>query len=314
VSDRTAEVIRLRPPAWDWNWLEDGNLALDRHETWDEEAQSRHGRRLQDRPRFVTVPRMPAPSSQAVAARSHFRPKPVPHRARRLIVLTVVTGSLLGTLFVTAFGQGATREPSQALPGPSSRLLPVGPPTPLTVALHNGLRIQLPVAQNRVTAIGYHSSGDGALPLSPLGRQGNEGALSRLAHKIFGGGGGGFVYYQLSGGETNVLNVGAVPGTDVYAPVDGTIVGISDYILNGRPYGVRLDIQPSAAPSLVVSLTHLSPDPALTVGSMIATSTTKIGRVLDLSSVEKQALAKFTQDAGNHVALEARPAATLTLP
>ena len=109
-----------------------------------------------------------------------------------------------------------------------------------------------------MTAIGYHSSGDGAIPLSPLGHQGNEGALSRLAHKIFGGGGAGFVYYQLSGGETAVLDVGAVPGTDVYAPVDGTVVGISDYILNGQPYGVRIDIQPSAAPSLVVSLTHLS--------------------------------------------------------
>jgi hypothetical protein len=256
---------------------------------------------------------MPAPHRQAPAARSHSRRKPAAkqpeHRARRLVVLTVVSGALLGTLFVTAFGQGATREPSQALPGPASRLLPVGPPTPLTVALHNGLRIQLPVAQSRVTAIGYHSSGDGVLPLTPLGHQGNEGALSRLAHKIFGGG-----YYQLSGGETAVLDVGATPGTDVYAPVDGTIVGISDYILNGRTYGSRIDIQPSAAPSLVVSLTHLTPDPALTVGSGIAASSTKVGRVVDLSSVERQALAKYTQDAGNHVAIELRPAATLTLP
>ena len=235
----------------------------------------------------------------------------MPHRARRLIVLTVVSGVLLGTLLITAFGQGATREPSQALPGPPSRLLPVGPPAPLTVALHSGLRIQLPVAQSRVTALGYHSSGDGALPLSPLGRQGNEGALSRLAHKIFGGGGAGFVYYQLSGGETAVLDVGALPGTDVYAPVDGTVVGISDYILSGRSYGSRIDIQPSAAPSLVVSLTQLSPDPALTVGSMIAASSTKVGRVLDLSGVEKQALSKYTQDAGNHVAIELRASATL---
>lgn len=254
---------------------------------------------------------MPAPSRRVPAARLRPGREPVPHRARRLIVLTVVSGVLLGTLLITAFGQGATREPSQALPGPASRLLPVGPPTPLTVALHSGLRIQLPVAQSRVTAIGYHSSGDGALPLSPLGRQGNEGALSRLAHKIFGGGGGGFVYYQLSGGESAVLDVGAIPGTDVYAPVDGTIVGISDYILNGRAYGSRIDIQPSAAPSLVVSLTHLSPDPALTVGSTIAASSTKVGRMLDLSGVEKQALSKYTQDAGNHVAIELRAAATL---
>jgi hypothetical protein len=254
---------------------------------------------------------MPAPSRRVPAARQRVRPRPVEHRARRLIVLTVVCGVLLGTLLITAFGQGATRATSQALPGPASRLLPVGPPTPLTVALHGGLRIQLPIAQSRVTAIGYHSSGDGAIPLSPLGRQGNEGALSRLAHKIFGGGGGGFVYYQLSGGETAALDVGAIPGTNVYAPVDGTIVGISDYILNGEVYGSRIDIQPSAAPSLVVSLTHLSPDPALTVGSTIAASNTKIGRVLDLSGAEKQALAKYTQDAGNHVAIELRAAATL---
>ena len=233
---------------------------------------------------------------------------------RRLVVLTVVSGALLGTLFMTAFGQGATRQPSQALPGPANRLLPVGPPTPLTVALHGDLRIQLPVAQSRVTAIGYNSSDDGVLPLTPLGHQGNEGVLSRLAHKILGGGHGSFVYYQLSGGETAVLDVGAAPGTDVYAPVDGTIVGISDYILDGRAYGSRIDIQPSAAPSLVVSLTHLTPDPALTVGSTIAASSTKVGRLVDLSGVEQQALAKYTQDAGNHVSIELRPAATLTLP
>jgi hypothetical protein len=227
-------------------------------------------------------------------------------------VLTVVCGALLGTLFMTAFGQGATPQASQALPGPSSRLLPVGPPAPLTVALHSGLRIQLPIAQSRVTAIGYHSSGDGALSLTPLGHQGNEGVLSRLAHKIFGGGHGGFVYYQLGGGETAVLDVGASPGTDVYAPVDGTVVGISDFVLNGQAYGSRIDIQPSAAPSLVVSLTQLTPDPALTVGSTIAASSTKVGRVVDLSGVERQALARYTQDAGNHVSIELRPAATLT--
>jgi hypothetical protein len=100
----------------------------------------------------------------------------------------------------------------------------------------------------------------------------------------------------------------------VYAPVDGTVVGIADYVLDARAYGSRIDIQPSAAPSLVVSLVHLSADPALTVGSTIAASSTKLGRVVDLSGVEKQALSKYTQDAGNHVAIELRPAATLTLP
>lgn len=302
-------VVQLRP-AWDWDWSQavDGSAALDPGELWVEPPV---------RPKGGTVPRMPAPSRHAPAARARRKRAPKRrhvHRTRRLVVLAVVSGALLGTLFVTAFGQSATKDVSQALPGPSSRLLPVGPPMPLTVALHDGLRIQLPIAQSRVTAIGYASSDGGVLPLTPLGHQGNEGVLSRLAHKIFGGGGGGFVYYQLSGGETAALDVGAAAGTDVYAPVDGTIVGISDYVLNGQPYGSRIDIQPSAAPSLVVSLTHVKPDPALSVGASIAASTTKVGRVVDFSGVEKQALAKYAQDSGNHVSIELRPAATLSLP
>jgi len=227
-------------------------------------------------------------------------------------VLVLVTGALLVALILAAFSTGSTTPQQQALPPPAARLLPAAPPTPMTVALRGSLRVQLPVAQSQVTAIGYHAASDGGLQLTPLGHQGNEGALSRLAHKLFGGGHGQFVYYQLSGGETDVLDVGAAPGTDVYAPVDGTVIGISDYVLDGRAYGSRIDIQPSAAPSLVVSMTQLKPDPALTVGTAVTASGTKVGRVIDLSGVEKQALAQYTQDAGNHVSIELRPAATLT--
>jgi hypothetical protein len=163
-----------------------------------------------------------------------------------------------------------------------------------------------------VTAIGYHSASDGGLPLTPLGHQANEGALSRLAHKLFGGGHGPFPYFQLSGGARDVLDVGAAPGTDVYAPVDGTVIGISSYVLNGRAYGSQIDIQPASAPSLVVSLTQLKRDPALSVGTTVTASGTKLGRVIDLSGVERQALAQYTQDDGNHVSVELRPAATLT--
>ena len=51
-----------------------------------------------------------------------------------------------------------------------------------------------------------------------------------------------------------------------------------------QPYGVRIDIQPAAAPSLVVSLTHLRPDPGSTVGSTVAARRPRrSARVLDLS-------------------------------
>ena len=37
------------------------------------------------------------------------------------------------------------------------------------------------------------------------------------------------------------------------------------------------------------------------------------GVIVDLSSVERQALARYTQDAGNNVSLSVRPAALLTV-
>ena len=73
-------------------------------------------------------------------------------------------------------------------------------------------------------------------------------------------------------------------------------------------------MQPSGNPSIVVSLTHLRPDPSLTVGSPVAATTSKLGTILDFAGVERQALARVTQDSGNHVAMEVHPAATLSIP
>jgi len=168
-----------------------------------------------------------------------------------------------------------------------------------------------------VTAIGYHSTGGGALSMEPVGSQANEGLLQRIASKLFGGNGHGLSYYLLggeSGPSTASLDVGAPVGTDVYSPVDGTIVGITPLTLRGQTFGSRIDIQPTTAPALVVRVTHLRPDPALTVGSSVAASISKIGTIIDFSHVEQQALARYTQDAGNHVSFEIHPAATLATP
>jgi hypothetical protein len=99
----------------------------------------------------------------------------------------------------------------------------------------------------------------------------------------------------------------------VYAPVDGTVVGITDYFLNGAAQGVRIDIRPLSAPSVVVAVTRLEADPVLTVGSSVAAGSTRLGTVVDLSAQERMTLARYTQDAGNHVTLQVYPAAALTL-
>jgi hypothetical protein len=258
---------------------------------------------------------VPVPAANRRRARRSREARAAARRTRRIGALVLASAALLLTLLLTAFGSETQRTLAPAAPAPATRLLPAGPPRPQVIAVRSSLRIQMPVAQSRVTAIGYHASSGGALALSPVGRQANAGLLARLARRLLGTGGGGLGYYLL-GGEggpaTSVLNVGAPPGTDVYSPVDGTIIGITDYVISGRRRGARIDIQPSGAASIVVSLTHLRPDPALTVGSSVAAASSKVGTLLDLADVERQALARYTNDAGNHVALEVHPAATLS--
>jgi hypothetical protein len=241
----------------------------------------------------------------------------VARRKRRLAAFFVLATVALITLLLTAFGSGRESVVQTTAPAPAARLLPAGPPQPQVVALQGSLRLQLPIARSRITAVGYHASGDGALALEPVGHRANQGLFTRVARSLFGGGKSGLRYYALGGGAgpaTGSLDVGATPGTDVYSPVDGTIVAITPYILNGQTYGARIDLQPSGNPSIVVSLTHLRPDPALTVGETVGSSTSKLGSVVDFAGVERQALARYTQDAGNHVSVEVHPAATLSLP
>jgi hypothetical protein len=270
---------------------------------------------LQAPPRPVTVRAVPAHGANRARALRARQSRAAARRARRIAALVVAAAALLITLLLTAFGSNSSPAAlAPAAPAPATRLLPAGPPRPQVIAVRGSLRIQMPVAQSRVTAIGYHASSGGSLALSPVGRQANAGLLARLARRLLGTRGSGLAYYLLggSGPATSVLNVGAPPGTDVYAPVDGTVLGISDYIISGRKRGARIDIQPSGAASIVVSLTHLRPDPALTVGSTVTAASSKVGTLLDFSDAERQALARYTNDAGNHVAVEVHPAATLS--
>jgi hypothetical protein len=269
--------------------------------------------RLAEQP--VSVPPMPSQEARTIAARHRRAQHRAIRRRRRVAGLIVLAIVALVTLLLTAFGAGKPSAVQQQTgPAPANRLLPSGPPSPQVVALEGALRIQLPIAQSRVTKIGYHASSDGAVALQPLGSQANPGTLTRVARSVFGGGGRGIRWYQLSGGEgpgSAALDVGALPGTDVYSPVDGTVIGLTPFVINGKRFGSEVDVQPTGAPSFVVAITHVRPDPSLTVGSSVAAGTSKLGVVLDFSRVEEQALARYTQDAGNHVEIEARPAASI---
>ncbi len=242
------------------------------------------------------------------AARHRARRQRAQYRARRLTVIGIVAALALVTLILTAFGSGSPDRTATTVTAP-----PVAtgvPPEPEVLATVGNLQIRLPIAAEAVTAIGFHGADGDAMELRPVGRQANEGLLARLWRRIAGAPQDGPVWFQLDGGPgTEVLDVGATPGTDVYSPVDGTVVSISDFVIDGKAFGSRIDVRPSAAPSVIVSLSHLEPDPSLAVGSPVLASSSKLGTVVDVAAVERQALAKHARARGNNVAIDIHPAA-----
>jgi hypothetical protein len=223
-----------------------------------------------------------------------------------IAVLAVVT------LALTAFDNQSAGTPAVSKPAP----LPVTsvPPEPHVLATVGNLRVQSPVAEGGVTALGFHGTDDGALVLKPVGPQVNEGLLARLWRRITGATRSGLAWYQLSGGPLRTLDVGAVAGTDVYSPIDGTVVAIRDQVVSGKAVGSEIELRPSSAPSLVVSIDNVQPDPALTVGANVATGSSKLGTVTDISRYERQALARYGADGGNNVAIQVFPSASLGVP
>ena len=310
IAAKGGKVVELWASVDEWTFEVDGALAL----------QPEVSDGLKDPPRFVSVPRMVESQAQGVLAARALQREQIRARARRsrrTAALLVVALVSLVTLLLTAFGTGNVASLPEGGPAPAGRLLPAGPPRAQVVAMQDTLRIQLPINQSRVTAIGYHASGTTTLPLQPVGSQANASLFGRIVQRLFGQSGSGIRYYLIDGGvgpQTGGVDIGAPVQTDVYAPVDGTVIAISDQVVNGRAYGVRIEIQPSGDPDVVVALTNLRPDPALTVGSTVSAGRSKIGRLIDLSSVEQAALARYTHDKGQHVHIEVHAASSLATP
>jgi hypothetical protein len=249
-------------------------------------------------------------SRHAARLRAHRRRAQA--RARWLVLAIAVGVLLVVVLAVTAFsGEGSSRT---TISTPTRTPVTTSQPEPIILATVGNLRVQSPIAEDGVTTVGFHDSGEDALALQPVGPQANEGILARLWHRITGSTHRGLPWYQLESGELRTIEVGAAPGTDVYSPVDGTVVAVRDHIISGRRFGAEIELRPSSAPSLVVELQHVEPDPALSVGANVAAGSSKLGTVVDVTRVEEQALARYSGDRGSNVAIRVFPSATLGVP
>ena len=218
--------------------------------------------------------------------------------------------------------RGGHHEADQPLTGEQGTVLAADgrPSTEVLATTAANVQLYLPITQARVTAVVYHSvSGAAAVPLIPVGHQLDAGLWTKIGNLLSGTGsqnGVGYYVNSSGGGDaTGSVDIGAVTGTSVYAPVSGRVVGIQPYVLNGARYGVQIQIQPTSAPAYVVTVTNLDAVPALAVGTQVTAADTLIGHVIDLSRVMSQVMSQYTSDAGNHVHLQVgrTPASTTVL-
>ncbi len=231
-------------------------------------------------------------SQEHIAARRAMRRRRQAARRRRILLTASLPLVVVGivALLVVLLGPDDAADPASPLP---PRAVGSGEAPPeIVIAEAEGVEIHLPVDPERVTAVLYLPvNSPAAVAFEPAGDVDSEQAPRR----------------GRSGPETGGLDVGAPAGTAVYAPVDGTIVGVADYVVGGSRQGYEVIIQPGAATGSVLRVNHLEAGGAVArpvVGDTVTAGETVIGRVRDFAPVVEQEIAEFTQDAGNHVHIE----------
>jgi murein DD-endopeptidase MepM/ murein hydrolase activator NlpD len=235
---------------------------------------------------------MPPLTRQQLAARRATRRRRELRRDRRAIVSAAIPVVIVAVLALALglSGGGATTEAAGPLasPVPPPELGSGARPPEIVIARADAIEIHVPVDPERVTAAAFPSGVElersGPLDIHQAGRD------------------------DRTGPETAGLDVGAPAGTAVYAPVDGTIASVGDYLVSGKIEGYEVAITPSAAPSgLMLRVTHLEESDTgvrPNVGTPVRAGVTPLGRVRDFSTVARQELSEFTSDAGNHVHME----------
>lgn len=245
-----------------------------------------------------------------------------PTRSWRRLRRTVAGALVIGVIAVTAAAfwntDDARTQATDANPAPVG----VGGPTPppanaQQIARAQGVPLYLPINPSAVTAILYHRVDDAeTISLEPVGRLRSGSLVERIERDLIGGSASG-AEYSIAEGSTASMDVGALAGTSIYAPVDGRVVGIIPNILNAQRFGSIVTIEPASNPSLVVVVSHVDVRLDLKVGDIVSATgadTTLLGAVVDMAPVLDQLLSRYTPDAGNHVHIELRRNTTTQIP
>jgi biotin carboxyl carrier protein len=187
-------------------------------------------------------------------------------------------------------------------------------PTPL-IARYGDLVIHTPISANHITEIEFHqASFSTALQLTPLvtivdaqvvaDQSGTRhtpfdeqprGSESLIAEAV------STWRLDSAGPEMSAADVGALAGTDVYAPISGTVVKIKTYSLFGLIDDYEVHIQSPEYPELDIVMLHIE-DLSVEVGDRVYGGATRVAKIRNIGDVIDNNLANFTApgDPGNH--------------
>jgi biotin carboxyl carrier protein len=187
-------------------------------------------------------------------------------------------------------------------------------PTPL-IAEYDGLKVHSPISANHITEIEFHqASFSTALQLTPLvtivdaqevaDKHGTNhlpadeqprGNVPLIAEAVS--------TWRLDsvGPEMSSVDVGALAGTEVYAPVSGKVVKIRTYSLYGLLDDFEVHIQSPAYPGLDIVMLHID-DLSVEVGDTVYGGCTRVAKVRSIGDIIDNNLANFTAqgDIGDH--------------
>jgi len=176
----------------------------------------------------------------------------------------------------------------------------------VVMATADNLKLYLPIARDKLTAIGYHEAwSPQSVILEPKGTEVNTKKLKTLKgfletkekYK-------GLIYSLMwrgyrSGPIRSSIDVGAKAGTLTYSPIGGKVVMIRKYKLYGRYPDNEVHILPEGFKDRHLIIIHVY-DIKVKPGDKVVAGLTPIARITKFSKVFKQQLSDYSKEAGDH--------------
>jgi len=193
----------------------------------------------------------------------------------------------------------------------SEQAEPEREPTPL-IAEEGGTRIHLAIDPNELTAVAFHqASGDYALHMTSLVPDADMVAAAELKtvpavpeNAVFDDGVWHGCVLRLwrsnrRGEPDTALDMGAAPGTTVWAPVSGTVIEVRPYLLYEKYEDFEIHIRPEGRDDVDAVLIHVQ-DVMVRAGDTVTGGVTRIGAVRQMSDKMEIQLGGYTGGGGDH--------------